>query len=189
MLAPNAVLPSQFDRCQTPETIILNHEQDPLERANLRKAMDLETASGGISFRFEKNICTSYNIGIEIVPGNKQDANTTPQPAVQVNPTTGETELKTRSSVKAVLFGSRKRDGREVVIKMRSKAKSFKDSQEIYEWLGNMRLLFHIAGGPAIIEDPTKEKQACHPHIANVLDIIEDNVRFSPAYCECSGHH
>jgi len=75
--------------------------------------------------------------------------------------------------VKAVLFATRKSDGRGVVIKMRNKSRSFKDEQEISDWVSNMKLLFHISGGPDMLYDTRKESTS-NPHIANVLDIVED---------------
>ena len=52
-----------------------------------------------------------------------------------------------------------------VVIKMRNKSRSFKDEQEINDWVANMKLLYHL-----------REKK--NPHIAKVLDIIEDQSNY-----------
>merc|ERR1712085_13598 len=52
--------------------------------------------------------------------------------------------------------------------------------QEIFEWLSAMRLLLHLAGGPAIVAGDAEarlheEKHSVQrPHIANVLDLLED---------------
>lgn len=67
----------------------------------------------------------------------------------------------------------RRLDGKSVVIKSRNKQRSFKDDQEIQDWVANMKLLFHMSGGPPIVTDANAECRS-RPHVALVLDIMED---------------
>ncbi|CAD7963740.1 unnamed protein product [Amoebophrya sp. A120] len=127
-----------------------NPEGDMEEASNLLRALEMEERCKNIKFRYETSLSNSYDLGSEVVPTENG-----------------------RSTVKSVTFAKRRADGRSVVIKMRNKTKSFKDEQEIKDWMANMRLLFLQSGGPAMLEDFSKESRA-HPHVANVLDIIED---------------
>ena len=74
MLSTTTLLPSQFDRCQTPETIIMGNDpgSDPMEQKHLQRALDLEERSKHIKFRFEASgILGQYNVFNEVVPGNR----------------------------------------------------------------------------------------------------------------------
>jgi serine/threonine protein kinase len=112
------------------------------EAANLMRALELEEKCKHLSFRWEQDINNSYKIGDEVVPTDSG-----------------------RSNVKAVLFGKALKTKESVVIKMRNKTRSFKDEQEINDWVSNMKLLYHL-----------QEKN--NPHIAKVLDIIEDQTSY-----------
>lgn len=116
------------------------------ESANLIKALELEKKAKKIQFKFEKDINTLYTLGEEVIASG--------------NPP---------STVKAVLYGKRKSDGKEVIIKLRNKQKSFKDEVEISEWVATMKLLYYISGGKEQEKKPGNLQL-----IANLVDIIED---------------
>jgi len=128
--------------------------EDVEEAKNLLRALEMEDRCKNIEFRMETSLSNTYNLGNEVVPTENG-----------------------RSTVKSVTFARRKADNRSVVIKMRNKSRSFKDEQEIKDWKANMRLLFLVSGGPAMLTDFSKESRD-YPHVANVLDIIEDTTSY-----------
>lgn len=104
-----------------------------------RLAAGLEARVNGINFRTELSIEKLYSFGNEVVPSE--------------NP----------SSNKAVIFAAQLSNNKTVVIKWRSKSRSFKDETEIEDWVLHMRILYQISHS----KDSSK-------HVAKVLDIIED---------------
>ncbi|CAD7963267.1 unnamed protein product [Amoebophrya sp. A25] len=141
----------KLQKAQGEEAFMACDPSDEEEAHKLLLALDLEEVCKGIKFRFESSISNTYDLGNEVVPTENG-----------------------RNQVKSVTFAKRRADGRSVVIKMRNKQKSFKDEQEIRDWMANMRLLFQMSGGPPMLQDFRKESTA-YPHVAKVLDIVEDD--------------
>lgn len=97
--------------------------EDIEEAVQLMKAIELEEKAKEVKFKFVNDLNKLYEVGDDVIPSDNG-----------------------RSSVKAVVFAKSTETGRTVIIKQRNKAKSFKDEQEVNDWVFNMKLLYYITG-------------------------------------------
>lgn len=87
------------------------------------KAIELEEKAKEVKFKFVNDLGKLYEVGDDVIPSDNG-----------------------RSTVKAVVFAKSVETGRTVIIKQRNKARSFKDEQEVNDWVFNMKLLYYVTG-------------------------------------------
>lgn len=129
------------------------------ESVQLVRAIELEERTKAVQFKWTSDIGQLYSIGDDVIPSENG-----------------------RSSVKAVVFAKRLSDGKKVIIKQRNKTRSFKDEQEVTDWVFNMKLLHYVTMGGkndspksnGKRKDDVLDKIRDCSHIARVFDIIED---------------
>lgn len=94
-----------------------------------------------VQFRLESDIRKFYFLGEEVVPPEGDWAMSMGWPGPD-GMKDGFRLLKEKN--KAVVYGKRVWDKKTVVIKWRNKVKSFKDDQEVIDWIRNMKQLWSL---------------------------------------------
>ncbi|CAD7944786.1 unnamed protein product [Amoebophrya sp. A120] len=118
---------------------------------SIQKSSEYRQAGDSVVLRYVQNLQEFYELFEEVMPSGTRG-----------------------SHVKAVIYARRKSDHKKVIIKLRNKNSSFKDLNEMREWILSMKYLYLLSGGTKQEERETQYAKGQLQQIANMVDILED---------------